>query len=108
MSNEWEVMEELGCNLVQWGSPKNKQYPRWNIVIPPSELKEDQVPPTQIANDVIQSDQYHRKYFLWRLSIFNCKVGDKTLRALWSEMSVTKLKTVSMCWLFQFSDFRLL
>ena len=45
MSNEWEVMEELGCNRVQWGFQNNKQYPRWNIVIPPSELKEDQVPP---------------------------------------------------------------
>lgn len=67
MSNEWEVMEELGCNRVQWGFQKNKQYPRWNIVIPPSELKEDQVPPTQITNEVIQSDQYHKKYFLWRL-----------------------------------------
>ena len=63
MSNEWEVMEELGCNRVQWGFQKNKQYPRWNIVILPSELKEHQVSPTQITNEVIQSDHITENIF---------------------------------------------
>lgn len=63
MSNEWEEMEKLGCNRVQWGFQKNKQYPRWNIVILPSELKEHQVPPTQITNEVIQSDHITENIF---------------------------------------------
>lgn len=76
MSNEWEVTEE-GVTEFNEVSQK-KQSPRLNIVIPPSKLKEDQVP-TQITNEVIQSDQYHRKYFSWRLFIFICKAARQNI-----------------------------